>query len=76
MSTDERKIRMLAHAGSMRFGSHVPLASGPGGNSSCRAAPVSHGRSPDGRVEIPLIPEREADLVRLIEWAEAEGLAS
>jgi len=25
-------------------------------------------------IEIPLIPERETDLVRLIEWAEAEGL--
>src|SRR5207247_195107 len=26
-------------------------------------------------IEVPLIPEREADLVRLIEWAGAEGLA-
>src|SRR5207249_4230293 len=26
-------------------------------------------------LEVPLIPEREADLIRLIEWAGAEGLA-
>src|SRR5439155_6001350 len=26
-------------------------------------------------IEVPLIPEREADLVRLIEWAGTEGLA-
>src|SRR5207247_3671986 len=34
-------------------------------------------RSPGvrGGIDVPLIPEREADLVALIEWAGAEGLA-
>ncbi|MCI4371257.1 MAG: radical SAM protein, partial [Thermoplasmata archaeon] len=77
MSTDAAKIRALAEAGLDEIRFHVPpglwarAASSPYGPASrlARSLGLTVG------VEIPLIPEREADLLRLIEWAEAEGLA-
>src|SRR2546428_6364931 len=77
MSTNPEKIRALADAGLDEIRFHVP--------------PGLWGRAPDSAfvsasrlarslgltvgIEVPLIPERETDLIRLIEWAGAEGIA-
>jgi pyruvate formate-lyase activating enzyme-like uncharacterized protein len=77
MSTDERKIRMLADAGLDEIRFHVPPGLWSRAASSAYVASSRLARSLGliVGVEIPLIPEREADLIRLIEWAESEGLA-
>ncbi len=77
MSTDERKIRMLANAGLDEIRFHIPpgLWSRAVNSSYVAASRLARSLGLTVGVEIPLIPEREADLVRLVEWAEAEGLA-
>ena len=77
MSTDPEKIRALAAAGLDEIRFHVP----PG----LWARAASSGFVPAVRLakelgmtvglEVPLIPEREEDLVKLIAWAESEGLS-
>lgn len=77
MSTDADKIRNLAAAGLDEIRFHVPPGLWARAADSAFAAASRLARSLGLTVgiEIPLIPEREADLVRLIEWAELEGLA-
>src|SRR5467141_4380276 len=77
MSTDERKIRMLAHAGLDEIRFHIPpgLWSRAANSSFVAASRLARSLGLTVGIEVPLIPEREADLVRLIEWAGAEGLA-
>jgi len=77
MSTDADKIRALAGAGLDEIRFHVPPGLWSRAADSAFVAASRLGRSLGLTVgiEVPLIPEREADLVRLIEWAGAEGLA-
>src|SRR3989454_6778203 len=77
MSTDADKIRMLAAAGLDEIRFHVPpgLWSRAGGSAFVAASRLARALGPIGGIDVPLIPEREADLVRLIEWAGDEGLA-
>ena len=77
MSTDAGKIRRLAEAGLDEIRFHVPPGLWPRAAESAFVAASRLARSLGLTVgiEVPLIPEREADLVRLIEWAGAEGLA-
>ena len=77
MSTDADKIRMLADAGLDEIRFHVPpgLWSRAAGSAFVSASRLARSLGLTVGIEIPLIPEREADLVRLIEWAGAEGLA-
>src|SRR2546422_10917000 len=77
MSTDADKIRALAGAGLDEIRFHVPpgLWSRAADSSFVGAARLARSLGLTVGIEVPLIPEREADLVRLIEWAGAEGLA-
>ena len=77
MSTDPGKIRMLADAGLDEIRFHVPpgLWSRAAGSAFVGASRLARSLGLTVGIEVPLIPEREADLVRLIEWAGAEGLA-
>src|SRR5207247_11284203 len=77
MSTDPEKIRALADAGLDEIRFHVPpgLWARAGSSAYVEAARLARSLEMTVGLEVPLIPEREADLVRLIEWAGAEGLA-
>src|SRR2546429_6867744 len=77
MSTDADKIRRLAEAGLDEIRFHVPpgLWSRVADSAFPAAARLARSLGLTVGIEVPLIPEREADLVRLIEWAGAEGLA-
>ena len=77
MSTDADKIRRLAEAGLDEIRFHVPpgLWSRAAGSAFVGASRLARSLGLTVGLEVPLIPEREADLVRLIEWAGAEGLA-
>ena len=77
MSTDLEKIRTLAQAGLDEIRFHIPpgLWSHPQAMGFPAAARLAKNLGMTVGLEVPLIPEREADLVTLIEWAEAEGLA-
>jgi pyruvate formate-lyase activating enzyme-like uncharacterized protein len=77
MSTDAEKIRMLAAAGLDEIRFHVPpgLWSRAHGSAFVAASRLARSLGLIVGIEVPLIPEREADLVRLIEWAGDEGLA-
>ncbi|HYM40163.1 MAG TPA: radical SAM protein [Thermoplasmata archaeon] len=77
MSTDPEKLRTLAEAGLDEIRFHVPpgLWSDPRRMGFQAAVRRSKELGMTVGLEVPLIPEREADLVRLIEWAESEGLA-
>ncbi len=77
MSTDLQKIRTLAAAGLDEIRFHVPPGLWAHPQTMGFPAAVRLSRELDMTVglEVPLIPEREADLVKLIEWAESEGLA-
>jgi len=76
MSTDPEKIRQLADAGLDEIRFHVPPGLWGRASQSGFVAASRLARSLGVTVglEVPLIPEREADLMKLIEWAEAEGL--
>lgn len=77
MSTDPAKIRALAEAGLDEIRFHVPpgLWSRAAASLFVPASRLARSLGLTVGLEVPLIPEREADLVRLIEWAESEGLA-
>src|SRR2546422_1176972 len=77
MSTDADKIRRLADAGLDEIRLHVPpgLWSRAASSAFVGASRLARSLGLTVGIEVPLIPEREADLVRLIEWAGAEGLA-
>jgi pyruvate formate-lyase activating enzyme-like uncharacterized protein len=71
-----RYIRLLkAGLDEIRF--HVPpgLWSRAADSAFVGAARLARSLGLTVGIEVPLIPEREADLVRLIEWAGMEGLA-
>lgn len=76
MSTDAAKIQMLAEAGLDEIRFHVPpgLWSRAADSAFVSASRLARSLGLTVGLEVPLIPERERDLVRLIEWAEAEGL--
>src|SRR6266581_2193870 len=77
MSTDADKIRRLADAGLDEIRFHVPpgLWSRAAGSAFVGASRLARSLGLTVGLEVPLIPEREPDLIRLIEWAGAEGLA-
>ncbi len=77
MSTDPEKLRALAAAGLDEIRFHVPpgLWSHPQALGFPAAARLAKDLGMTVGLEVPLIPEREEDLVRLIEWAESEKLA-
>ena len=77
MSTDPESIRRLATAGLDELRLHVPpgLWSRVAGTGFEATARLAKSLGMTVGLEVPLIPEREEDLRRLIEWAEAEGLA-
>src|SRR3989454_7602219 len=77
MSKDADKIRALAGAGLDEIRFHVPpgLWSRAADSAFVGAARLARSLGLTVGIEVPLIPEREADLVRLIEWAGAEDLA-
>src|SRR5438445_5119814 len=77
MSPDADKMRMLAEAGLDEIRFHVPpgLWSRADGSAFVPASRLARSLGLTVGIEIPLIPEREPDLVRLIEWAGAEDLA-
>ena len=75
MSTDPAKIRKLAEAGLDEIRFHVPsgLWSRARDSGFATAARLAKSLGMTVGVEVPLIPEREQDLARLIGWAEEEG---
>ena len=77
MSTDPEKIRQLADAGLDEIRFHVPpgLWARAAQSGFVAASRLARSLGMTVGLEVPLIPEREADLVKLVEWAEAEGLA-
>src|SRR2546425_12666769 len=77
MSTDADKIRRLAEAGldEIRFHGPPGLWSRAAGSAFVPASRLARSLGLTVGIEVPLIPEREPDLIRLIEWAGAEGLA-
>ncbi len=76
MSTDPGKIRRLAEAGLDEIRFHVPPGLWPRPEAMGFPAAVRLAKELGMTVglEVPLIPEREADLVKLIAWAASEGL--
>ncbi|HEY7513483.1 MAG TPA: radical SAM protein [Vicinamibacteria bacterium] len=77
MSTDADKIRALAAAGLDEVRFHVPPGLWVRARKSGFVSAVRLAKSLGMTVglEVPLIPEREEDLLDLIAWAEEEGLA-
>ncbi len=77
MSTDLGKIRSLADAGLDEIRFHVPpgLWSRAASSAFVPASRLARSLGLTVGIEVPLIPEREEDLIRLLEWAGAEGLA-
>lgn len=77
MTTDHDKIRKLAAAGLDELRFHVPpgLWSKAEQSGFLSASRLARSLGITVGLEVPLIPEREKDLVKLIEWADAEGLA-
>ncbi len=77
MSTDPDRIRRLAEAGLDELRFHVPpgLWARAGTSGFVAAARLAKSLGMTVGVEVPLIPEREKELVKLVEWAEAEGLS-
>lgn len=77
MTTDLEKIRTLAEAGLDEIRFHVPpgLWAHPQSIGFPAAVRLSKALGMTVGLEVPLIPEREEDLVALIHWAESEGLA-
>lgn len=77
MSTDADKIHMLAAAGLDELRFHVPPGLWARASTSTYVAASRLARALGMTVglEIPLLPEREADLLKLLEWAESEHLA-
>ncbi len=77
MTADPAKVRTLAEAGLDEIRFHVPPGLWGRAAKSPYAEATRAAREAGMVVglEVPLVPERKEDLLRLIEWAEAEGLA-
>ncbi len=77
MSTEPDKIRALAEAGLDEIRFHVPpgLWAHPQQMGFPAAVRLAKELGMTVGLEVPLIPEREAELEILIHWAESEGLA-
>jgi hypothetical protein len=77
MSTDPEKLRRLAEAGLDEIRFHVPpgLWARAAESGYVSASRLARSLGIAVGIEVPVLPEREADLVRLVEWAQAEGLA-
>src|SRR5256885_12027647 len=77
MSTDADKIRRLADAGLDEIRFHVPpgLWSRAADSAFVAASRVARSLGLTVGIEVPLIPEREAGLVRPIGWARGAGPA-
>ena len=77
MTADPEKIRKLADAGLDELRFHIPpgLWRRAAGSPYEAASRLARGLGITVGLEVPLLPERRADLLRLVEWAEAEGLA-
>lgn len=77
MSTHPDKIRKLAEAGLDELRFHVPpgLWARVETSGFVAAARLAKSLGMTVGVEVPLIPEREEELVKLVEWAESEGLS-
>jgi uncharacterized protein len=77
MSTSPEKIRMLAEAGLDELRFHVPpgLWGRAAQSAFVPAVRLAKELGMTVGLEVPLIPEREDDLVKLIAWAESERLA-
>lgn len=76
MTTDLEKIRKLAEAGLDEIRFHVPpglWAKAPA-SGFVPAVRLAKSLGMTTGLEIPLIPEREEELVKLLEWAESEAL--
>ncbi len=77
MTADPEKIRRLAEAGLDEIRFHVPPGLWGRAAASPYVAASRLARDLGIRVglEVPLLPDRKEDLLALIAWAEAEGLA-
>ncbi len=77
VSTDAEKIRMLAEAGLDEIRFHVPPGLWARASTSGYVGASRLARSLGMTIglEVPLLPDREEDLMKLLEWAESEGLA-
>ncbi len=77
MTADPAKVRALAEAGLDEIRFHVPPGLWARAASTPYAAASRLARELGVAVglEVPLLPERKEDLLKLIEWAEAESLA-
>jgi len=77
MTADLAKVRQLAEAGLDELRFHVPpgMWARAGRSPFVAASRLARELGMTVGLEVPLIPERKDDLLRLIEWAEAEGLA-
>ena len=77
MTADLAKIRQLADAGLDELRFHVPpgLWARAGASPYVSASRLARDLGLTVGLEVPLLPERRGDLLKLIEWAEAEGLA-
>jgi len=77
MTADPEKVRRLAEAGLDELRFHVPpgLWARAGASPYVGASRVARELGITVGLEVPLLPDRREDLLRLIEWAEAEGLA-
>src|SRR5438093_1600163 len=77
MTADLEKIRSLAEAGLDEIRFHVPpgLWGRPAASRYAVAARLARELGITVGLEVPLLPDRQRELVTLIEWAEAEGLA-
>jgi len=77
MTADPGKIRKLAAAGLDELRFHVPpgLWAKAASSPYVQASRLARELGITVGLEVPLLPDRKGDLVALIEWAEAEGLA-
>ena len=77
MTTDPTKIRTLAEAGLDEIRFHVPpgLWSRAAESGFVDTVRLAKSLGMVVGLEVPLIPEREDDLVKLVKWAESEDLA-
>jgi len=77
MTADPVKVRKLAEAGLDEIRFHVPpgLWSRAAGSPYVAASRLARDLGIKVGLEVPLLPERKEDLLALIAWAEAEGIA-
>ena len=77
MTADAEKIRKLAAAGLDEIRFHVPpgLWARAAESPYAAASRLARDLGVSAGIEVPLLPERKEDLLALIAWAQAEGLA-